>query len=652
MWVSYSIFKVHAFEIFGILRTKMDLIRACKCGDVDSCRVIRKNLEAFPEVLKGDLSPLHWLMIGQNISDDDCISIIQILDGTWVNDGANDLILAGTSQLERRSAVTPLHLAVLHKSAAVVGQLIRIGGNPDLQDSNGETPLMYACRQGDFEKAAVFIHNGSDVSLVNKDQQSAVLLTTSLSIRELLISRLNAKLVRSLRLGGGIDQIESLLTARADVNCTDTDGSSAMAVAIRAGDYSVVLRILESDSLDVSDSKSLEELITSELSSRRKLEVAHELLFKRIDVNQKTSQGRTPLELCQESGQSDLAKLLIASGATEPTVVASSKPPTSPQPDEPLSPLHLLGSVSASYESTTVFDIGEVAKRIGDLYAELAGARVSVDSLQAAISSRNSPTGSAAPVPVVTEKDLIAQKIELQNKLHMYSVEFDRVKVEKNKDFKAIKDFMELQKLMASTRTEITSINERIANRDFDIVDSEVSPVADHTEPGSWFRSPESVEADIDVCMRQIRKSCGTLSNLNSAIFEVVKRCQSPAIIPALKLLRNRGSDLNYQDPESGQTSLMLASSTGNADLVDWLLHGNVASIISAVDRKNGWNALHYGVRSGNKSVCEAIIGKAGGDKFNLATKLDKQGKTAFDYCINPAIEKLGLLITAPAQSS
>jgi ankyrin repeat protein len=470
------------------------------------------------------------------------------------------------------------------------------------------------------------------------------------SYSESIPNELDRELLRSIRIQDDIRVIDELLARRANVNACSGDDCTALSLAMKGANPSIVFRLLEEEALDVGQSNPWCDLIESELASEHKLAVAHELLFRGVDVNGRNTTGQGVLELCRLTNQKDLFKLFQDSGATdiERGRSASSPPGCSENGfDEPLSPLQRRNSSPIVCD---VYDMRPVVVRLGDLFSELAGARASVVTLEASGSVRNSPINSATSDPRMTETDLIALKMELLNKLNMYLTEFERAKT--GKDFLAIRSLMDVQKRIADTRVEITDISRRIADGDFAVEDGCNDDGGHPAEPVGWFRSPESVEADIEVCMRQIRKSSGTLDNIESAIFDITKRCQSYDVVPALKLLRNRGSNVNYQDPDTGSTALMKACEAGSEDLVSWLLNFSAQEGANLVDKKRGWTAVHYAVKSGNRRICESLISRFNGDKVSLVSITDKEGKVASDLSTNAAISRLLSAVSNPAQSS
>jgi hypothetical protein len=246
-----------------------------------------------------------------------------------------------------------------------------------------------------------------------------------------------------------------------------------------------------------------------------------------------------------------------------------------------------------------------------------------------ASSRRNSPQ------PNVTEQVLVAQKMELLNKLNMYLSEFERVKNDKHKDFKAIGSFMELQRMIADCRQEITRVSDRISSGDFAVSTGDDAGSSSPAGPSGWFRSPDSVESDIETCMRAIRKSSGTLVGVDGAILALLSRSRSDEMIPILKLLRNRGANVSFRDKTSGMTSLMHACSDASCEeLVDWLL-ANGADV-KATEKIRGWTCLHFAVTSGSKEICATLIAK----DPDLVGLTDHQGRTPVDLSNNAAVTR------------
>jgi ankyrin repeat protein len=459
-------------------------------------------------------------------------------------------------------------------------------------------------------------------------------------------------LIRAIRRRDELQVVSDLISSKADVNAKDPNGNTVLSLAVRAGDYSLISRLLEDDSLQVKDTDALTELVLARLPFDEKVVILHELVFRRVDLNRRNSAGQGVLEFCKQTKQYDLGHLLHELGATVSDVkVKLPELPDSPSQasllEEPLSPLQLQSPVHVKED---IFDIGQTAKRLGDLFAELEGARASVVNMEACVSARSSPSGVAPVSHRMTEAELVAQKMELLNKLNMYLVDFEKAKG--GKDFMAIRNLMEIQKVIADTRAEITEITARITDGDFDAAPVSDDRSEEEQDPVGWFRSPESIEADVEVCMRQIRKSSGVLINFEGSIFDIIQRCQSHHVIPALKLLRNRGADVNFREASSGLTSLMIACDADREDLVDWLVGVNALTSLPLIDRKLGWTALHYAVKSGNKRVCDLLLSKFGGDKVGVIAVVDKEGRTARDLCTNAAIAKLLNTVGDPAQSS
>lgn len=637
-------------------RSVMELARACRYGDVDACREICSRSGDSIAADEGHLSALHWVLLGKNTSDEDCVAIIDILKGTGVNHKADDVALSGESQIDKVSDVIPLHLAVLYKGVSVIRKLLDICGDPDKQDSNGETPLLYACRQNEPDKVAVLLEYGANPSVCNNRGESPFSVTLDQGIQKQLLDRLNARLIRVLWTKADVEEVPILLRAHADVNCVDPEGIPALILAIRTGDYNAVIQLFEIQGMQAntcdpkSGNNALHDLVMSSLGTQEKEDILHELVFLKIDINLKNKAGKTPLDLCSEDAV--LKRILVENGAVGET---SSQPTRnsartadvgdlSPQSVDPLSPS---GNISTSRDENVSVDLTEIASKIGTLLVELHAARSSVETL----ASETPPLVAASTVTTVTEGQLVEQKMELLKKLNMYVSEFERTKVIKNKDFKTIGAFIELQKLISECRKDINQMNDRIASGNFST--SESAPPADSPttssgvqKSGRWFRSPDSIESDIEAYIRMIRKSTNSHTGAEGAIFEIVKRCQTSEIIPVLKLLRNRGADINFREKASGVTGLMVACGSQQScsdELVDWMIANSAE--VCMTDKIRGWTALHHAVNGGNLRVVESVLGRG---KLGLVNVRDNEGRTVVDLCNNTAIRK----VLQPVESS
>ena len=634
----------------------MELVRACRYGDVDACREICSRSEVSIAADHGHLSALHWVLLGQSTSDEDCVAIIDVLKGTGVNHKADDVALSGESQIDKVSGVIPLHLAVLYKGVSVIRKLLDICGDPDTQDSNGETPLLYACRQNVPDKVAVLLEYGADPSVSNKRGEFPFSVALDKGIQKQLLDRLNARLIRVLWTKADLEEVPGLLRAHADANCVDPEGIPALILAIRTGDYNTVIQLFEIQGMQAntcdpkSGNNAVHDLVLSSLATPEKEDILHELIFLKIDINLKNKAGMTPLDLCAQDAA--LKRILVENGAvgetsSQPT---QNRPRTvdvgdlSPQSVDPLSPS---SNISTSRDENVTVDLTEVASKIGTLLLELHAARSSVETL----ASETPPLFAVPTVSIVTEGQLVEQKMELLKKLNMYVSEFERTKVIKNKDFKTIGAFIELQKLISDCRKDVNQINDRIASGNFSAAES-TAPVDSPTtssgvqKSGRWFRSPDSIESDIEAYIRMIRKSTNSHIGAEGAIFEIVKRCQTSEIIPVLKLLRNRGSDINFRDKASGVTGLMIScgsQQSGSHELVDWMI-ANSADVC-LTDKIRGWTALHHAVNGGNLSVVESVLRRG---KLGLVNVRDNQGNTVIDLCNNTAIRK----VLQPVESS
>ena len=638
-----------------------DLVRACKSGDLEEVRRIQHNGLILNEQCDRGTSWLHWLMLGVNTSDPVCVQILELLNPGNVNCVADDLAVPGHSQIQKVGSVSPLHLAIHYKGLSVIRKLLELGANPDSQDSNGDTCLIYASREGSHEKVELLLDMGADMLIVNNAGDTALSVAADEGTKSSLTRKLNDKLIKAIR---SKREITSLLSSRADPTCSTSDGTPCLNLAIQVGDYNTILELLEqSPPVDVpiasTGNTSLHEAITGPFEASERLELVSELIFLKADVNAKNVSDKTPLDLATESKCSeDLVKLLTDHGAElgKPPAtigrIVRQQLPVNFTGGDFLPPNSPPGDISPRAPDT--IDLSEVAGRAGSLLAELQKAREFVSSIGGKVAQ-----SVVGPVEVKmtlqpTEEELKTEKADLESRLVELTSKFDSMK-SKNKnisDFRSIGEFLDLQKSIADCRSRIGQIGGLIERGEFRttnpsaVVDAGI-PSPEVTVAAGWFRSPDSIEADIEQCIRTIRKSTNNSINIESAIFEFVRRggtgggLRTNEGIPILKLLRNRGSDMNYQGQNfSPFMTVCDLVSPADDEIVDWMLSNGVDLTSTGGDRK--WTCLFFAASRGHVRICEKILKRASKSKLSgFADVVDTQGRTAVDYSTNRGVTQL-----------
>jgi len=641
--------------------TIQELIRACKSGDFDSVRRLNDSGLNLGSYRDGETSWIHWLMLGVNTPDTVCVQILELLKPENVNQTADDLAVPGLSQIEKISSVSPLHLALHYKGVPVIKALLELGANPDAQDSNGDTCLIYASREGARDRVEILLDAGADMMISNKAGETALSLAADEVTRTSLTHKLNDKLIKAIK---SKREITDLLLSRADPTCSATCETPCLSLAIQAGDYKTILELLEhSPPVDGTSTStgntSLHDTLTTSFDPTERLELVSELIFLKADVNAKNLAGKTPLDLASESNCCEsLIKLLTDHGAElskQPVTVGRIVRQPSANPSQPTAPLSPSGDLSPRAPDT--IDLSEVAGRAGSLLSELQKAREFVGSMSGKTTS-NLSTKTKEVVPIVqsTETDLINERKDLESNLVLLTANFDAMK-NKNKnisDFRSIGEFLDLQKSIAECRARINQVSLLIEKGDFRTenpapTDTSSSLATDVSVAGSagWFRSPDSIEADIEQCIRTIRKSTNNSVNIEGAIFEFIRRASAGGGlrtnegIPILKLLRNRGSEINFLT-HNDLPFMMVCDSVSACDdeVVDWMLSNGVDLTATVGPRK--WTSLFYAASRGNVRICEKILKRAAKSKLtNFAHNTDTDGKTAMDYSTNRGVSEL-----------
>ncbi|CAL1527439.1 unnamed protein product [Lymnaea stagnalis] len=226
---------------------------------------------------------------------------------------------------------TALVLASLNDDFEAVKLLIEYGADVNhIIQGDRNTPLILAAKRNNTKTVEILLDSGADVAHVNKEKQSAVMVAArygSKSVLELLLKRSTVN----------------------DINCVDSHGWSALWHASYKGHCTIIEMLLShgADITKVNDIKQnvvmlaswMKELGAVEILLNKGADVNHVdddgnsalmltsfhndldlrgvdiLLQHGADVNQVNEAGWTPLMLASQGGYNSIVKLLLEHGA-------------------------------------------------------------------------------------------------------------------------------------------------------------------------------------------------------------------------------------------------------------------------------------------------------------------------------------------------
>jgi ankyrin repeat protein len=225
------------------------LIDAVKNGNRETVRTLLKQRTAVNATDSDGTSALHWAV---RSNDDETVQLL-------LRAGAN-------AKLADRYGITPLTLAAENGSAAAIELLIKAGADPNAALPDGETPIMTAARTGKPGALKALIAHGANVNATEQrfgetalmwaaaeNNAAAVKVLTEagagVNTRSTLMKFPEFKFITSgmvttsLPRGGwtplmyaarqgSVNAAQALADAGADMNLTDPEGATALAVAI------------------------------------------------------------------------------------------------------------------------------------------------------------------------------------------------------------------------------------------------------------------------------------------------------------------------------------------------------------------------------------------------------------------------------------
>ena len=197
------------------------------------------------------------------------------------------------------NASDAFYAAIRANELARLQSMLKSGSNPNVADSRGVTPLMYAAWVGSVEAMKMLLDNGADPNIRNSAESTALMWSVT-----------------------DIGKVRLLLDRGADVNATSSRGRTPLFLAAMSDRSVEIVRLLISRGAEVKTVDALKMTPLHAATWGNDTETIRLLVDKGLDVNAAHVAGFTPLIHAASTGNIAAARMLLAKGANVNAVAA------------------------------------------------------------------------------------------------------------------------------------------------------------------------------------------------------------------------------------------------------------------------------------------------------------------------------------------
>ena len=223
---------------------------------------------------------------------------------------------------------TGLMLAAVDGHLDTVKLLIREGADVNLCDSDGVSPLMFACENEEgVDTIKLLIENGADVNALQNDGCTALMIACSNQSSDNAQLLINKGAIVNVDLADGytplmiachnelLDTVKLLIINGADINACRSDGYTILMVACeQVGNSQVIDHLIDSNA-DINTCTADGLTALGVAIKKRKIWMVEMLIKKGADVNKGSEGNSTCLMLALKEKNEALISLIIESGA-------------------------------------------------------------------------------------------------------------------------------------------------------------------------------------------------------------------------------------------------------------------------------------------------------------------------------------------------
>ena len=231
----------------------------------------------------------------------------------------------------------PVHIAADYDREEVILALItEFGCDTNIAGSNGWTLLHYACKEGNVNLVRTFIEHKADITAKNNQSNMPVHIAVKYNRGEVILALITefgcdtniadsngSTLLHYACKAGNVSLVRTLIEHKADITAKNNQGNMPVHIAANYGREEITVALITEFCCDPNIANSNDWTLLHYACKAGNVSLVRTLIEHKADITAKNNQGDIPVHIAANYGREEITVALITEFCCDPNIANS-----------------------------------------------------------------------------------------------------------------------------------------------------------------------------------------------------------------------------------------------------------------------------------------------------------------------------------------